>query len=362
MRRASLLLGAALFGCMPDFEPLPLMVASDAGPARDAEAEPDANFFSDAWVRPDPPAFVGWREYAAGVPVGRDRHSLVYSPLDRRVYLIGGVGRGEHYDTWAWNGATWMELTDAGSYRTSVDHAVAEDRTGRLIMFGGQELNQSQPINSMYRFEDGRWSQVSPRTVPSPRAFSGIAYDHQRELTILYGGTVRGGVTDETWTWDGEDWARVEIAAGASAQPGALHAARLVYDFERGRVLMFGGKTAGNQYKNELWSFEGDRWRQVATFGAPPTARSDSAVAYDVARRALVVFGGSDGGPPLGDTHELIDSEWREVDRGDRPHPVWNTRAAYDRAGSRVVLFGGSFTDAEGWKHTDKTFVLDPAN
>jgi hypothetical protein len=354
---------AAIFcaSCVPDFEPLE---APDAGMFADATPAPDATAeeLPDAAPLPDPPAPVGWRSYASGTPIGRDRHSMAYSPLDRKLYLIGGVGGGsEHYDTWSWDGSAWTEETNAGSFRAAVDHAVSEEASGRLIMFGGQELNQSRPIQTMYRLEGGRWAQLAPNTLPSARSFHAMAHDYERGLTILYGGTVTDrSASSETWAWDGVDWSLVEIASGSSSQPPAMSSARMVYDHERRRVVMFGGKTTAGEYVNTLWAFEGDRWRQVSSVGSAPSVRSDAAVAYDVARRALIVFGGSNGGPPLGDTFELIDSKWRAVDHGERPHPVWNTRAAYDRAGARVILFGGSWTDSEGWQHGNTTFLLDP--
>ena len=59
-----------------------------------------------------------------------------------------------------------------------------------------------------------------------------------------------------------------------------------------GRVLLFGGIPAnrGGAWPRDTWRLDGERWTQVAAEG--PSPRGRTALAYDRARREVVLFGG----------------------------------------------------------------------
>src|SRR5450432_3499348 len=56
-----------------------------------------------------------------------------------------------------------------------------------------------------------------------------------------------------------------------------------------GHVLLFGG-TDFSSLKEDTWSWDGTAWIQAADTG--PSGRSLSAMAYDIARRQMLLFGG----------------------------------------------------------------------
>lgn len=77
----------------------------------------------------------------------------------------------------------------------------------------------------------------------------------------------------------------------------------MAYDSRRGRITLFGLSVITGSA--ETWELAGTNWVQLETTG--PSPRSYSAMAYDIARGCLVIFGGvvGGGGPgkdPLGDT------------------------------------------------------------
>jgi N-acetylneuraminic acid mutarotase len=87
-------------------------------------------------------------------------------------------------------------------------------------------------------------------------------------------------------------------------------------------------------------------WRAIAVARAGPPARYDHSLTYDANGKQLVVFGGRDqAGRALGDTwvFDLGRNAWREV-TAQGPAARFGHAAAYDPAGSRVIIFGGQAT------------------
>jgi hypothetical protein len=110
----------------------------------------------------------------------------------------------------------------------------------------------------------------------------------------------------------------------------------MAYDPHRQRIAMFGGATRAGALLDDLWEWDGSNWSRRAIAG--PTARSDAALAYDFARRRLVLFGGAIAGGVIGDTWEADASGWS--DRGAQAPPsggAW-VRTAYDVVRQRVVM------------------------
>src|SRR5207249_8793717 len=61
------------------------------------------------------------------------------------------------------------------------------------------------------------------------------------------------------------------------------------FDPTASRVVLFGG-ASGSNFLADTWSWDGSEWTQVADTG--PAARSGHALAYDDARKCVVLFGG----------------------------------------------------------------------
>ena len=108
-----------------------------------------------------------------------------------------------------------------------------------------------------------------------------MAYDARRRRVVLYGGTTerRENLGTDVWEWDGAQWSRV-----TPVTPGpTVSRHRMAFDVARGVTLLHSG--------TETWSWDGAHWRRLATTG--PSRRIVSAMAYDVARQRVVLFGGA---------------------------------------------------------------------
>src|SRR5262245_47476675 len=77
------------------------------------------------------------------------------------------------------------------------------------------------------------------------------------------------------------------------AVPSARYGHALANDIGRGRSVLFGGFGGGYSLPSaDTWEFDGDRWRQIPTAASPP-ARTRHALAYDLWRGRVVLFGGA---------------------------------------------------------------------
>ncbi len=139
----------------------------------------------------------------------------------------------------------------------------------------------------------------------------------------------RGGVPAAS------DW----IVALPSPSPSGLSYHAMAYDRARRRVVLFGGEGSMDR-ADRTWEWNGRAWAQRSP-STSPSARESHSMAYDDARGRVVLFGGSDQSGLLADTWEWDGSSWVEKARGTGPPPRGGHAMAYDSARGRIVLFGG---------------------
>jgi len=140
----------------------------------------------------------------------------------------------------------------------------------------------------------------------------------------------------------------------------------MAYETARRRVVLFGGTDVGGSPFNDTWEWDGRAWTQVADIG--PSGRWFSGMTYDDSRQRLVLFGGNvlvaQSYRINGDTWEWNGTEWTQVaDIG--PAPRSGCALTYDTIRQRAVLFGGSgggnkyFDDTWEWNGTEWTQIAD---
>jgi len=119
----------------------------------------------------------------------------------------------------------------------------------------------------------------------------------------------------------------------------------MAYDVARQRVVLFGGGRTGD----ETWEWDGVQWTQRTPKVSPPP-RKDHAMVYDTVRRRVVLFGGT-GNSYLADTWEWDGTTWTQRQPTVSPPARTSHAMAYDQARQRVVLFGGNGGSAELMDH-----------
>lgn len=164
-----------------------------------------------------------------------------------------------------------------------------------------------------------------PTSIPG-RGGHAMAFDAARQRVVLFGGY---GLAD-TWEWDGATWTQRTPATSPPPQYG--HA--MAFDAVRQRVVLFGGTDHGDGRRLAVtWEWDGVTWTQRTPVTSPP-ARSSHAMAYDVARRRVVLFGGRDGTGPLSDTWEWDGASWTQRMPTTSP-PLQRARSADQLASVR---------------------------
>jgi hypothetical protein len=195
------------------------------------------NFRNDTWTWNG----TEWTEVSMSKdkrPPHRGQMSMWYDPLQQKVILYGGIGRGsvnEHVtrysDMWAFNGTGWTKLnvTETPGGRFGAQVAV-NPLTGKTLLFGGLRvaLREDDPKGEAIRqfFDndtwewDGtasRWTRIftDPATPePEVRETGSLAWDPVASQLVMYGGYADGFYRSDVWAWTGQDWLpRLEHAA-----------------------------------------------------------------------------------------------------------------------------------------------------
>src|SRR5690348_5793835 len=96
------------------------------------------------------------------------------------------------------------------------------------------------------------WTQLSPTTSPSARAYSSAAFDPATGQTILFGGCGSGVYYNHTWSWDGSTWSQLS----PTTSPSARAYASMAFSPVTGQMILFGGQDSSGLF-DETWSWDG---------------------------------------------------------------------------------------------------------
>jgi hypothetical protein len=257
------------------------------------------------------------------------------------------------------------------------------DPTGDRVLLMPSGLNcasDEERCGALWQLKDDQWTKLSHQATAPDAAFTTLAYDPNRNVSVRFGGcdspnsncTANGDIDyDATWEFNGHVW--TERCDGPTSLdddycatvPPPRHRGVSTFSAETNAVLVFGGAQSNPFVRlSDLWSWDGTAWTELCGVGCTPQPepRLDTAMAYDWGRQRAVVFGGSSGGAgcnggPIGN---VCDDTWewgswgagvcgggafcwqeRTSGNGTTPAPRTRHMMAYDRARDVVVLFGG---------------------
>lgn len=337
---------------------------------------------------------VDW--YPAGgpnPPPVRRWGSCGYDPIRQRTVLFGGQGPGANpyvtvplYDTWEYDGTHWTQRQPA-SHPSYAGQMLWEPQRQRLTIIDG---------NTAFEFDGSNWT---PRPLASrPFTTASLTYDEQRQCFVQVGHYLPqfsnsvnevleyGGTAWEQRCFGPADGSRALLASdlsgnrcllvsGASTQvrtdagwplvtaaTPTLAGPLLTHDATHGRFLLFGGQWSGSypQLLSTTHALVGNAWQLLPTSHVPQ-ARTDAAMAFDVARGRAVLFGGALSSSLGADTWEFDGVDWQQSPTPVAPSARRRHAMAYDAALGAVVLFGGDDTtltplpdtwlyDGSGWQ------------
>jgi hypothetical protein len=238
---------------------------------------------------------------------------VTYDPRVQSSLILGEA------ETWAWNGADWVQLHPVASPPPHYDATMAFDQArGRLVLVGGRTSTSDSVTSTMTWMYDGKtWSSLDS-SGPQGESISS-AYDPISQHLLVF---VPPG---DTYARDGAAWSRLQI----DPFPSARGLAKLVLDPVEGHVtaLMIdhGGavmwRWAGSSW-TLVWPSEVGTWRHFVSpagfsFDYPPfwyafddygyvsnyNVGSPLASGLNAIFLPATTFGGACRAPPAGDVH-----------------------------------------------------------
>ncbi|MBK8976289.1 MAG: hypothetical protein IPM29_10195 [Planctomycetes bacterium] len=284
-------------------------------------------------------AQLGWvLRNPANLPSVRSGHGLAYDVQRGHTVCYGGAWLSQPYrETWLWDGSDWSLVPTTQSPLAVVDSAMAYDVSrGRFVLYGGRSTNGS--LTETWEFDGLDWTERFPQHVP-PGA---VPY------AMVWCGPLRGMFMfrisphqNDSWAFDGSDWNMLS----PQTSPPPRESAAMAYDVARERVVLFGGRGYTSTATIELddhWEFDGANWTQIHT-ATVPTARFGACMAYDAHRQRIVMHGGI---LPLG--HPIEQNtvwdydgiDWQRRTVAGLPRVGTQSRMVYDTQRRRMVTFG----------------------
>src|SRR5690349_8351796 len=220
-----------------------------------------------------------------------------------------------------------------------------DEASGKVLVFGG--FGENGYLNDTWTFDGSTWTKVDTAISPPARSASEMAYDRKTRKVVLFGGYDGRKDLGDTWIWDGRalTWTQATPAHSPKAVTGPM----VFTDFD-GRVDVYGGFD-GQFYQLTQWKWHGTDWKQL-NLPSVPTARSSSAVGVNFPAKQTVLYAGLGDVNPL-NTWTYDGHTWTLQSPSAQPLTVYGASAVYDENLNEVVLFGG----ADGGIDQDATWA-----
>lgn len=304
----------------------------------------------------------------------RTNHAVgVYDAALGRVVLIGGAEQPRataRDQVWSWTGMRWDLLTDSGPPARG-NAAAAYDAGRRAVVVAGgaqqsADASSFEILGDTWEGTAAGWRRMAGTSF-EPRDHLSLMYDEGRGAVLMFGGIPgdrSAAWPSDTWELRQRGWVRI-----ATEGPAGRARAALAYDGARRQVVLFGGVGAERApgqpqpFFGDTWVWEGTAWRQVAT-GGPP-ARYAHGMVYDERAGVVLLYSGAaahrDG--ELTDMWQWDGVRWTEIHlSGPTPGFRYQPVMVYDRARGKTVLYGGiGASGSETWEWDGRRWsAVDP--
>ena len=287
-------------------------------------------------------------------PPRRTLHAMAFHSSRGVTVMFGGQVRavngywGLGQDTWEYDGTTWVQNTFPG-VRPSARyfHTMAYDAVRRVVvLFGGRDLKNL--LNDTWEYDGFFWRQRTPKTSPPALVGHSMVYDRARGAMVVFGGNkspTTQARSDETWEWNGTNW----LKRALSLSPTARHGHAMAYDAARRVVVLVGG-SAIRGLMRDTWEWDGENAGWIDRTGAIGPPSTVARMVYDEARRRTVWFGNRPVAPRhIPDLWEWDGVQWRQGNGSVFP-PRAFPGMAYDAKRRRVVVFSGGAAN-DTWEY-----------
>jgi hypothetical protein len=265
-----------------------------------------ATAFADTWAYNL--ATDTWTQLAPDAsPPGRFGHEATWVAGIGLVIFAGQAGTAFFGDLWAFDpdANAWSELPATGALPTPRYGSCAGiGPDGRLWISHGFTQDQVRFSDTVaYDFATASWADETPDNGrPVERCLHGCWWTDDGGLTLYAGQTTGTTALDDRWTLADGVWTRVE---------GVLPIGRNLYARTRldGATLVFGGQALDMSYLDDLWLLADDsadaQHVELAGDGPQPVGRAGAELIADPERGRVLLFGGRTADEALGDLWSL---------------------------------------------------------
>ena len=209
-------------------------------------------FDGGCWQQPHP----------AISPPPRIKAGMAYDPLADRTVLIGGrslVSGPKDYprDGWIWDGSSWTLLAQAPQLDFPL--AAFDKAHGVVVVFGWGQAG----VPETWTWDSTNWLRQSSPQSPLVDAQSAMCFDQPTMKLLLFGGVGAGGVSGETWRWDGNAWTQLH----PMHSPGPRFNHTLICGDQT--ILSGGAIDQRGSFATGTWRWDGSDWSELVSTRAP---------------------------------------------------------------------------------------------
>ncbi|HUS29022.1 MAG TPA: hypothetical protein VMZ53_10940 [Kofleriaceae bacterium] len=319
-----------------------------------------------------PPAAPGgperaWTRVADGALPGRMHGArLTWDPQRDAIVMYTGYNATQNLApgyVYKWQANEWMRICEEGVGPPPLYlPGFTWEPSGQLVLVGGAQIVPGAGLfdnvsKDIYTCDTtGVWTKQT-NTLQRERAGASLIYDPQRDRLMLVGGRDRNGPIKnaEMSAPNAQDFT-IHPAQMPFASAGAGQTA--MYDADSKMIFALEGETTGDDdtpLHDAIWTYDGAAWTRFCNdcSGAP---RADASIVHIHGTNETYVIAGFAGNSRDHAGTWVIDQN-KLLRVFDEPDARASVGAAYSDTTDSIVMFGGTSVNCEEYE-CDATFEL----
>lgn len=319
-----------------------------------------------------PPTLVG--------PSPRTQSNMLYDPVAGRLMMIGGYSCANTWssndmdlkDIWAFNfeDESWEDI---GELDILNPYNMGYDAESERVIF-----LTNRPIETWsYHPATGEIIKMLPKGEEQPPDSiislymwgARMVYDSESDRLILFGGAERPSlIYNQTWAYDYNSNTWSNMQPDNPPPERAFH--EIAYDTESDRVIVWGGFQNGGD-DNQVWAYDynSNTWEELENINGPTMHYERFGMVYHPPSDRMIIYSGFQEGNEVSEEvvfspatwyYDYNTNTWEEISTENNPGTRFMYSMAYDESADKVVLFSGEQTSKYANDLTTAVWVFDP--
>lgn len=192
-------------------------------------------------------------------------------------------------------------------------------------------------------------SSAAVRDITEPEENASHMSDLNESISMKATSQLSSPMQTNTWT-----------NMNPTSKPSGIAEHAMAYDSQSDKIILFGGRNTLPSL-GDTWAYDynTNTWTNMSPTNKP-SGREFPAMAYDSQGDRMILFGGLYGSP-VGDTwaYDYNNNTWTDMNSANGPSARYSHAMVYDSQNDRIILFGGakslnSFSD-DTWSYNYNT-------